>query len=118
MKVLVELGGFNVNSTTSSQNSCLHIAAKNGHLAICKYLVEESRQKADVLLKGLENDTPCEAARAMGQVEEEEYLRYHEKRMLHWRNRSCLLKLYLHRNNTKCFKGFSEGIMKEIIKYA
>ena len=111
VKILVELGGFNVNSTTSSQNSCLHIAAKNGRLPICKYLVEESKQRADVLLKGLDNDTPYEAARDMGKIEEGNYLKYHEKRMLHWRNRSCLLKLYIHRQNTKIFKGFSEGIM-------
>lgn len=105
-----------MNSTTSSQNSPLHIAAKNGHLEICKFLVENSR--ADVLLKGLDNETPYESARDMGKHEVGHYLKYHEKRMQHWRNRSCLLKLYLHRHNTRVFKGFSEGIMKEIIKYA
>lgn len=78
----MELGKLNVNSLTSSNNTALHIAAKNGHLAICKYLVEEAKPlKADVLLKGLDNDTPCVAALEMGKYEEGKYLRHHEKRM-------------------------------------
>jgi hypothetical protein len=115
----VEKAGLNVNALTSSNNTCLHIAAKNGYIGICKYLVEEAKPlKADVLIKGLDNDTPCEAALEMGKVAEGNYLLYHQKRMQHWRNRSCLLKFYLHKHNTKVFKGISEGILKEIIKYA
>jgi hypothetical protein len=41
----------------------LHVAAKNGYFEICKYMVEDARPiKANVLLKGLENETPKEAA--------------------------------------------------------
>jgi hypothetical protein len=63
VKVLVEEAKISVNSVTSSNNSALHTAAKNGHLEVCKYLVEEAKPiKADVLQKGLENETPMEAA--------------------------------------------------------
>ena len=48
-----------INSVNSSNNTPLHIAAKNGYMSICKYLVENATPiRADVLLKGLDNDTP------------------------------------------------------------
>jgi ankyrin repeat protein len=78
----VEQGKLNVNSLTSSNNTALHIASKNGHLDVCKYLVEDAKPlKADILLKGLDNDTPSEAALEMGKLEECKYLKYHENRM-------------------------------------
>ena len=61
VKVLVEYGHpeININSVNSSNNTPLHIAAKNGHKNICEYLVEFAKPiRADVLLKGLDNDTP------------------------------------------------------------
>ena len=106
--MLVEDGGLNVNATNSSCNTCLHVAAKNGHLAVCKYLVEEAHPiKADVLAKGLENETPMEAAMDMGKFEVGNYLMVHEKKMKNWRNRNCLLKLYLNKNKTEVFKGLT-----------
>ena len=52
-----------IYSVTSSNNSALHIAAKNGHLEVCKYLVEHAKPiRADVLLRGLDNETAMEAA--------------------------------------------------------
>lgn len=63
VKVLVEEARLNVNSVTSSGNTPLHIAAKNGHYFICKYLTEDALPfKANVLQEGLEQETPMEAA--------------------------------------------------------
>lgn len=63
VKLLVEEAEIYVNSVTSSNNSALHIAAKNGHLEVCKYLVEHAKPiRADVLLRGLDNETAMEAA--------------------------------------------------------
>ena len=117
--MLIEEGGLNVNKVNTSGNSCLHIAAKNGHLNICKYLVEEAQPiKADVLCKGLDNETPMEAAIDMGKFEVGNYLQVHQKRMINWQNRNCLLKLYLNKNKTEVFSRLTQGIFKEIIKYA
>lgn len=46
------------------------------------------------------------------------YLLYHEKRMLMWQNRNCLLKICVNRKQTKLFKHISLPVFKEIIKYA
>lgn len=60
----------------------MHIAAKNGHLSICKFLVEgiPKTMKADLLLKGLDGETAKDAALDMGKDEVGMYLQYHEKR--------------------------------------
>ena len=119
VKVLVEIGGANVNQLNSSHNTPLHIAAKNGFMEICKYLIEVVREpKVDVLIKGLDNETAKDAAIDMGKNELGKYLAFHEKRMEHWKNRNCLLKMYINKNNTTIFKGYTLGIFKEIIKYA
>ena len=82
-------------------------------------MIEKAKPiKADVLIRGLDNDTPKEAALDMGKYEVGNFLAFHQKKMQHWRNRGCLLKLFIHRKHTKVFKGFSEGVFKEIIKYA
>jgi ankyrin repeat protein len=119
VKVLVEEAEIPINALTNSNNSPLHTAAKNGHLSICKYMIEHAKpEKANVLLTGLEGETPMETALDHGKNEVGEYLTHHENRMRHWNNRNCLLKLYLNKNKTTMFKKFSEGIFKEIIKYA
>lgn len=96
VRVLVEIGKIDVNMPNSSNNSALHIAAKNGLQEICKYLVDCAKPvKADVLIKGLDGETPKEAAMEMGHYEVGKFLAYHEKRMRNWRNRNALLKMYL-----------------------
>lgn len=42
------------------------------------------RHRANVLVEGLEKDTPRKSAEELGHVEVAEYLLYHEKRMLKW----------------------------------
>ena len=121
VKILVENTRINLNARNSSGNTALHIAAKNGHLNIVKYLVEEANnirfgiQKQlnlldqsvilnednymiDVLAKGLDDVTAMEAAALVGQDEIANYLAKHQKKMEHWRNRNCLFKLWLNRN--------------------
>lgn len=105
VKVLVEEAELPINSITNSNNTALHTAAKNGHFSVCKYLVEEAKPiKANVLSKGLDNETPMASAMNHGKFEVGELLEYHERRMRHWNNRSCLLKLYLNKNKTQLFK--------------
>ncbi len=117
--MLVELGKVDVNITNSSNNTALHIAAKNGLLEICKYLVEHAKPtKSDVLIKGLDAETAREAANDMGNYDVGKYMGFHERRMRNWRNRNCLLKLFLSKTKTTVFKGYTLGIFKEIIKYA
>lgn len=119
VKLLIETAGVNINAVNSSQNSALHVAAINGYLDICKYLIEEAKPlKADVLIKGLYDQTPREAAENHGKEEVAQYLQGHEEKMINWENRNCLLKLCLNRKKTVLFKGFTVGIFKEIIKYA
>ena len=75
---MIEIGQLNINNVTSSNNTALHIAAKNGHLNVCKYLVEEAKPiKADVLIRGLDNDTPKDAAMDMGKFDEGNFLAFH-----------------------------------------
>ena len=78
VRLLIEKGKLNINNITSSNNSALHIAAKNGHLRVCQYLVEEAHPiKADVLIKGLDNDTAKDASADMGKEDVAKYLEYH-----------------------------------------
>ncbi len=60
VKILVEKAKINVNSTNSSGFTPLHIAAKNGFMDICKYLIDETPvdEKSDILIKGLDGETP------------------------------------------------------------
>lgn len=80
--------------------------------------MERAPQKADVLISGLDGDTPEEAARGMGHDEVGNYLSYHWKRQNNWKNRQALLKMYLCKSKTTVFKSYTLGIFKEIIKYA
>jgi ankyrin repeat protein len=59
VKMLVNSSLVQLNLKNSAESSPLHVAAKNGHYEICKFLVEDVKgHKADVLLLGLENQTP------------------------------------------------------------
>jgi ankyrin repeat protein len=79
---------LSINALTSSNNSCLHIAAMNGHLEVCKYLIEEAKpHKVDVLLLGLNNETAAEAAFNAGKKETYNYVLEHQIKMQNWRNR-------------------------------
>jgi hypothetical protein len=58
-----------------------------------------------------------EVAIEHGHVELATKLDYYFKREEMWRNRNCLLKLYLTKEKTQ-FKNLSLGMFREIIKYA
>ena len=119
VSLLVEEARIAINSKIASGYTPLHIAARNNRLLICKYLVEKAKpQRANVLLEGLERDTPRKSAEDLGHGDVAVYLQYHEKRMTMWQNRSCLLKICVNRKQTKIFKGISVPVFKEIIKYA
>jgi len=116
---LVEEARIPINNVPTSGYTALHIAARNNRLEICQYLVLQAKpQKADVLIRGLEKDTPKEAAVELQREEIAEFLDYHERRMTMWKNRNCLLKICINRKNTEIFKGISIPVFKEIIKYA
>ena len=109
---------MDINAINSSSNTPLHVAAKNGYFEICKYLVEDARPiKANVLLKGLENETPKEAATQHGKTRVSEFLSIHQKKAGNWNNRNCLLKLMINKKKTETFKNLSDGLFKEIMKY-
>ena len=64
---LVEQLGFPINSVNSSNYTGLHIAAKNGHESIVKYLVEQAAPvKSNVLIKGLDGELASTSAYNMG----------------------------------------------------
>ena len=98
VQLLVEQAKISVDGKIASGYTPLHIAARNNYLNICKFLVEQHR--ADVLVEGLEKDTPRKSAEELGKVEVAEYLLKHEKRMLMWKNRNCLLKICINRKQT------------------
>lgn len=52
-----------------------------------------------------------------GKEDVAEVLDFWFKREQMWRNRNCLLKLYLTKDKNK-FKNISLGVFREIIKYA
>jgi hypothetical protein len=56
-------------------------------------------------------------AREKGYKDAEDILEWHFKREELWRNRNCLIKLYMNKEKT-VFKNLSLGIFREIIKYA
>ena len=119
VRILIEHARVDIDRVNSSNNTALHIAAKNGHLEICKYLVEEAQpRKADVLHPGLDNETPMECAKDLGKFEVANYLSVHQKRMQHWKNRNCLLKIMINRKKTDVFRNVPECLFKEIMKYA
>ena len=53
----------------------------------------------------------------MGHAELADILDFHFKRETMWRNRNCLLKIYLSKDRTM-FNNLSLGVFREIIKYA
>ena len=112
VQIIVEQTCIDLNARTYSDNTALHIAAKNGYFDIVKYLVEQAdaardkmqifteeentqRKRIDVTVLGLENETAAKAARDHGQDEIADYLDRHEKMANHWNNRNCILKLWL-----------------------
>lgn len=106
--------GANINLFNKYQNTALHVAAWNNHKQFCKILIDN---KADIMKKNYENKTCLDLAADRGFDELELELDYHFQRELMWRNRNCLLKLYLNKEKT-CFKNLSLGVFREIMKYA
>lgn len=75
MPLLVEEARIGVNSKVASGYTPLHIAARNNSLTICKYLVEKAEpQRANVLIEGLERDTPKKSAEDLGHGDVAVYL--------------------------------------------
>jgi len=58
-----------------------------------------------------------DVAIARGHAELVDILDYHFKVEMMWKNRNCLLKLFLNKEKTP-FKNLSLGVFREIIKYA
>lgn len=56
----------------------------------------------------------------MGYGDLVDYLDYHTRREIMWRNRNCLLKIALNREKTPVdtFKNIHMDLFREIIKYA
>lgn len=86
----------------------------NNHIEICNVLLEN---KAEILRKNYEQQTPLEVAVSRGFEELTDILDYYHKKETMWKNRNCLLKFYLSKEKTP-FKNLSLGVFREIIKYA
>ena len=96
VKILAEQTDAKLNARTTSDYTPLHIAAKNGHTEVVKYLVEkagkirdypaEETDRVDILLRGLEDELPSSCAHDMNHYELGKYLEEHEKIKMRWRN--------------------------------
>ena len=64
-----------------------------------------------------ESKTCLDEARDRGKLDVAEELEFWFNRETLWKNRNCLLKLYLTKEKNK-FKNISLGVFREIIKYA
>eukprot|EP00347_Sterkiella_histriomuscorum_P017492 403349151 len=106
--------GANVNLFNKYQNTALHVAAQNNQIEICNLLIQ---YKADVMKKNYESQTCLDIAIARGFPELTDILDYHYRKEVMWKNRNCLLKIYLAKEKTS-FKNLSLGVFREIIKYA
>ena len=101
IKIIVEKTCVDLNARTYSDNTALHIAAKNGYFEIVQYLVEEAeakrdekkiftaeenatRKRIDVSVPGLENETAGKAAREHNRDEVADLLDKHERMAKHW----------------------------------
>lgn len=79
IRIIVEKTCIDLNARTYSDNTALHIAAKNGYINTVRYLVEEAeekrdemkiftaeenatRKRIDVCVPGLENETAAKTA--------------------------------------------------------
>ena len=103
-----------MNTPNLSTNGPIHVAAMNGNKEIVEILLEH---RVDFMVKNHESKTCLDMAMDRQHEDISEILDIHFTRETMWRNRNCLLKLYLTKNKSK-FKPFSLGIFREIIKYA
>ena len=95
-------------------NTALHTATFNNNIDIVKLLLQN---KADITKKNCEQKTCLELAEDREFREIQDILDIYYQREMMWRNRNCLIKLFLNKENT-IFKNLSYGVFKEIIKYA
>ena len=86
----------------------------NNNREIVELLLEH---EANFLIKNNENKTCLEIAREQGYDEIKEILEVDFKKELLFRNRNCLVKLYLTKDKS-LFKPIPLGVFREIIKYA
>lgn len=86
----------------------------NNHIEVCNLLIE---YKAESLRRNYESLTPLEVAVSRGFVELADILDFYHQKETMWKNRNCLLKLFLNKEKTP-MKNISLGVFREIIKYA
>jgi len=77
LKVLIAAGA-NIQATHNGSNA-LHLAAREGHKAVCQLLADEG---VDLKLKDYESKTPRKQAKKWGKLECEELLDVCEKRVV------------------------------------
>lgn len=94
----------------------LHIAALNGHLPIVKLIVET--KKINLLAHNFEEYTCFDHAEHMGHLEVAQYLEPFMIKAESWRDKNCLVKLFLNKKKTERFAKVPNGVFREIIKYA
>ncbi|CDW81344.1 ankyrin repeat [Stylonychia lemnae] len=97
-----------------NEQTFLHYAAQKNFHEVLEVLIDAG---LNVNAKDNEQQTCLDIAIARGFAELADILEYHFKVEVMWKNRNCLLKLYLSKEKTP-FKNLSLGIFREIIKYA
>ena len=112
---LLIAAGADINIRNKIGNTAAHIASLNGYLAILQLLIEN---KINILAKNFEEFTCFDHAQEMGHGEVAEYLEPHIIKAQMWRNKNCLVKIYLNKSKTKKFSRVPNGVFREIIKYA
>jgi ankyrin repeat protein len=112
---LLVASGTDINKQNKNGNTAAHIAALNGNLTILQFLVAN---RANVLIKNFEDYTCFEHAQMMGNAEVSEYLEPVIMKAEIWRNKNCLVKIFLNKKRVKNFSQVPNGVFREIIKYA
>lgn len=105
---------MNVNLVNKMGNTPLHIAVLNNYSTIAKMLVSA---KVDVLIENKEGYNCLHHSQRMELIDMCEYL---DPIVIHaeiWQQKNCLVKLLVSKEGTK-FQHISEGVFREIIKYA
>lgn len=87
----------------------------NGHLTILQYLIGKH---IDVLTRNFEDYTCFEHAENMGNLEVAEYLEPVIMKADMWRNKNCLVKIFLNKKRIPTYNRVPKGVFREIIKYA
>jgi len=114
-RILLENLGADRDFTNHMKHTALSVAGMNGHLSMVKLLVE---QGSNVLIENCEQNNCLDNAVSMEKLEAVEYLESFVYEAKLWRAKNCLVKLMLNRRKAKKITNISEGVFREIIKYA